>query len=127
MRHRSAATREGHPEARYEGIAEIKNLLLLSFAAYLIPFDLQGNVNVRESLDAVHSRIVLHGDAARRNLLYDEPSARVVVINFDQAKILHARGGSHRASRAIVSPLAAPPFKTSFMMKASPRTSLLPR
>jgi hypothetical protein len=76
---------------RYEVMAEISHLLLLSFAGHPVTSNLDDTTGVKAALDAVAEHGVSHGDIARRNVLFDDRSSQIMVIDFDRAKITQAR------------------------------------
>ncbi|KAK2747529.1 hypothetical protein FQN57_002021 [Myotisia sp. PD_48] len=77
----------------YDGIAEIVHLLFLGYAGRRIKFHAgDGNLkqfvpSASESLQAIHGLGVLHGDAHTSNMFWNAEMERVMVIDFERAKI----------------------------------------
>ncbi len=74
-----------------------EHLMLLSFAGVLL-FYCSNKVNttdiqnqVRLAVTEMHKRHVLHCDGKLRNILYDSQTGRVMMIDFDRAKICDER------------------------------------
>ncbi|KNG46173.1 hypothetical protein TW65_07084 [Stemphylium lycopersici] len=77
----------------YEGIADLVHMMFLSFGGHLISQHLTTenkalvSEQVRLSADAIHRLGVLHKDLMPRNILWNEETGRVMVIDFERAEI----------------------------------------
>ncbi|KAI1958204.1 hypothetical protein LOZ58_005319 [Ophidiomyces ophidiicola] len=79
----------------YDGIAEIPQVLLLSFAGISLRRSGIDRKNLSkmasESLQAIHRLGVRHCDTFARNIFWNADSKRVVFIDFERAQIQEAR------------------------------------
>ena len=84
----------------YDIGVEITGLLLLSWGGGPLPDEIQAAIkedewwnheSVKTSIDAVWACGVLHEDSRAPNLLWDEKGKRVVVIDFERAKIIKSK------------------------------------
>ncbi|KAM5430633.1 hypothetical protein McanMca71_005459 [Microsporum canis] len=78
----------------YDGICEVVHLLLLGHAGRLVTLH-AGSSNLKnfipsvsESLRAIHGQGVLHRDAHQGNMFWNTENKRVILIDFERAKIL---------------------------------------
>ncbi|RYN62676.1 hypothetical protein AA0117_g12905 [Alternaria alternata] len=77
----------------YEGIADLVHMMFLSFGGRLIGQHLttenKASVSeqVRLSADAIHGLGVLHRDLMPRNILWNEETGHVMVIDFERAEM----------------------------------------
>jgi len=83
----------------YEGICELVHMMFLSFGGKRISQCLTtGNrllitKGVDNSAKAIHSLGVLHKDLEPRNILWNEETGRVMVIDFERAEVVEQRTG----------------------------------
>ncbi|RYN15486.1 hypothetical protein AA0114_g12966 [Alternaria tenuissima] len=77
----------------YEGIVDLVHMMFLSFGGHLISQHLTTenkelvSEQVRLSADAIHRLGVLHRDLMLRNILWNEETGHVMVIDFERAEI----------------------------------------
>jgi serine/threonine protein kinase len=89
----------------YEGICELVHMMFLSFGGKRISQCLTtGNRSlitqeVDHSAQAIHNLGVLHKDLEPRNILWNEETGRVMVIDFERAEV-----AEQRAVLGIISP-----------------------
>lgn len=77
----------------YDGIAELVHMMLLSFGGKRISQHYRENRDlvsqqVDVSAQALHNLGVLHRDLMPRNMLWNEEAEKVMIIDFDRAKIV---------------------------------------
>ncbi len=80
----------------YEGIAELAHMMFLSFGGrpilrYLTEKRACLARHVDTSTHAIHDLGVLHGDLMPRNILWNQETGRVMVIDFERAKMVKPR------------------------------------
>jgi hypothetical protein len=79
----------------YEGIVELVHMMFLSFGGNPISQHLTAknkalvSEQVKLSADAIHGLRVLHKDLMPRNILWNEETKRVMVIDFERAEVEH--------------------------------------
>ncbi|RMZ70657.1 kinase-like domain [Pyrenophora seminiperda CCB06] len=77
----------------YEGICELVHMMFLSFGGNLIGQHLTAenktlvSEQVKRSADAIHGLRVLHKDLMPRNILWNEETKHVMVIDFERAEV----------------------------------------
>ncbi|KAL5397723.1 hypothetical protein PMIN03_012853 [Paraphaeosphaeria minitans] len=77
----------------YEGIVQLVHMMFLSFGGHPIGQHLTAknkalvNEQVKQSADAIHGLRVLHKDLMPRNILWNEETNRVMVIDFERAEV----------------------------------------
>ncbi|KAG9193942.1 hypothetical protein G6011_03977 [Alternaria panax] len=77
----------------YEGIVDLVHMMFLSFGGHLISQHLTTenkelvSEQVRLSADAIHRLGVLHRDLVLRNILWNEETGHVMVIDFERAEM----------------------------------------
>ncbi|KAI5362607.1 hypothetical protein J4E82_011684, partial [Alternaria postmessia] len=77
----------------YEGIVDLVHMMFLSFGGHLISQHLTAenkalvSEQVRLSADAIHRLGVLHRDLMLRNILWNEETGHVMVIDFERAEM----------------------------------------
>ncbi|KAI0528405.1 hypothetical protein GGR58DRAFT_509396 [Xylaria digitata] len=81
----------------YEGIAELVHMMFLSFGGELISKHLttENRPYIAQLIDcsarAVHEHGVLHRDLMPRNMLWNEETGQVMVIDFERAELVKRR------------------------------------
>jgi tRNA A-37 threonylcarbamoyl transferase component Bud32 len=81
---------------RYEGIAELVHVMFLSFGGTAIhqlanPNKPQLTNQVESAMRAIHALDVWHRDAAPRNILQNDTTGQVVIIDFERSEIQGSR------------------------------------
>lgn len=81
----------------YEGICELKHMMFLSYGGKRMDKHLAADSKsfvsqqTEESVQAVRSLGVLHNDLAQRNMLWEDQTRRVMVIDFERAEMVEPR------------------------------------
>jgi predicted Ser/Thr protein kinase len=81
----------------YEGIAELVHMMFLSFGGKRISQHLTAEnrpvftERVNCAAQAIHSLGVLHKDLMPRNILWNEETRRVMVVDFERAEVFKVR------------------------------------
>ncbi|KAF1816977.1 hypothetical protein P152DRAFT_5307 [Eremomyces bilateralis CBS 781.70] len=81
----------------YEGIAELDHMMLMSFGGELLSTHLAIENRprilrlVRSSIRAVASLGIVHNDLALRNMLWNEETGKVMLIDFERAQFIEQR------------------------------------
>ncbi|KAF1809208.1 hypothetical protein P152DRAFT_172672 [Eremomyces bilateralis CBS 781.70] len=81
----------------YEGIAKLDHMMLMSFGGELLSTHLTTENRprilrlIRSSIQAVASLGIVHNDLALRNMLWNEETGKVMLIDFERAQFIEQR------------------------------------